>query len=213
MTYESPHIIEAINKSLQDLYGVDTVTGLPMFRIVWSEDQYEKRHGTFDDITPAGIFVRTVTEVRLVPKYKQYIHQKHILERLVVVPESNRKELADIQVSYEPLVVFYKTNKYTGKEDYVAPTLEGCKFTIDTVLSAQAVQKMMLTGGEKIDRPLARYTDPESEPEVAREIYKKRIDGLVEELYGDETGLMGATLSRNQGGGFGIIVPQNYTKE
>jgi len=206
---EAPHIIEAINKSLKELYGVDTVSGLPMFKVVWSEDEYEKRFGTFDDITPAGIFIRTVTEVREMPKYKQWIQEKHILERLVVVPDYQQKELAGAKISYEPLITFFKTNKYTGKHDYVAPTLEQCKFIIDSTLAAQIVAKMMIMGNESPDRlPTARYTDPE---EGSQEQYiatrRAGIDKIVEELYGDETGLLGATLSRNQGGGEAIIVP------
>jgi len=67
----------------------------------------------------------------------------------------------------------------------------------------------MIMGNESPDRlPTARYTDPE---EGSQEQYiatrRAGIDKIVEELYGDETGLLGSTLSRNQGGGEAIIVP------
>lgn len=195
-----------INDALKDLFGVDTVTGMQMFRIVWSDDQMEKRHGTFDDFIPGTqIYLRTVTETREVPKYRQWIHQKYVLERLVVVPEINKEELPDSNLSYEPLWVFQD-----GNENYLPPTIQAAKFIIDTVLSAQAVHKMMIDGTEKVDRPVARYVDPDNSQEAVIENQRKRIDNIVEELYGDETGLMGQTLSRNQGGGQAIIVPRNY---
>lgn len=208
---ESQSIVDVINTQLKDLYGVDIVTGLPIFRVVWSEDEMEHRHGTFDDLFPGTqIFMRTVTETRHVPKYRQYIHAKHILERLVLVPEFQQAELPAAKISYEPLWIFQDKN-----DEYLPPRLDAAQFVIDTVLSAQAVNTMMITGSEKLDKPLARYIDPlkgKSAAEMA-EIKSKEIDGLVDELYGEETGLMGSTLSRGQGGGETIIVPRNYLKE
>src|ERR1700704_3964663 len=60
--------IEYINEKLLREYGRE-LDGRPKFRVVFSDDQYEKRLTTHDDhgnelITP---------EVRLLPKYKQYI--------------------------------------------------------------------------------------------------------------------------------------------
>jgi hypothetical protein len=207
---ESDTIVNVINQQLKDLYSVDVVTGLPIFRVVWSEDQFEKRHGTFDDFLPGTqIYLRTVTETREVPKYRQWIHGRHILERLVVVPECNRAELPANKISYEPLWVFRKGDDNETPEGYLPPRLDACKFIIDSVLAAQATATMMITGEEKRDRPnLARYKDPAAgkttEEIVAHK--NKKIDGLVEELFGDESGLMGATLP----GGNAIIVPQSF---
>ena len=204
---ETQTIVDVINKSLKDLYSTDIVTGLPIFRIVWSEDEMEKRYGTFDDFLPGTqIFLRTVTETREVPKYRQWIHNKHILERLVLVPEFQQHELPSSKVSYEPLWVF---EDRVG--NYLPPRLDAAKFIIDGVLEAQIVNTMMITGKESQDKPnLARYIDPEGTTEGAKAFRKQEIDGMVEELFGDETGLMGQTLSRSQGGGQAIIVPHNY---
>jgi len=101
--------IGALNKRLIDYYGLFE-GGEPNFRLTWSDSETEKRLGTFNDFTSEGIFLRTVTEVREVPKYRQWIHHKWILERLTVVPELQRRELADAKVSYEPLWVFEDKN-------------------------------------------------------------------------------------------------------
>lgn len=210
---ESQSIVDVINIQLKDLYSVDIVTGLPIFRIVWSEDEMEHRHGTFDDFVPGtNIYLGSKTETRYLPKYRQWIHGRHILERLVLVPECNQSELPAAKISYEPLWVFRKGDDNETPDGYLPPRLDACKFIIDAVLSAQATATMMITGTEKRDRPsLSRYKDPASgksaEELVAHK--QKKIDGLVEELYGDESGLMGATLP----GGGGIIVPRNYHKE
>lgn len=214
---ESQSIVDVINSQLKDLYGLDIVTGLPIFRVVWSEDQFEYRHGTYEDYVPGtNIWLRSVTETRHVPKYRQWIHARHILERLVLVPEFQQSELPAAKLSYEPLFVFRKGEDNETPEGYLPPRLDVCKFTIDSVLAAQAVATMMLTGTEQRDRPtLARYKDPvagKSTEEII-DIKRKEIDELTNQLYGDETGLMGSTLSRNQGGGETIIVPPSFVKE
>jgi len=213
---ESESIVKVINSQLKDLYGLDIVTGLPIFKVIWSDDEMEHRHGTFDDFIPGTqILLRTVTETRHLPKYRQWIHGRHILERLVLVPEFQQHELPGAQISYEPLWVFRIGDDNETIEGYLPPRLDACKFIIDSVLAAQAVSTMMLTGGETRDRPsLARYKDPAAgkctEEIIAHK--KKEIDGIVDELFGDETGLMGSTLSRNQGGGETIIVPHSFVK-
>jgi len=204
VTREVQVIVDTINKSLRDLFGSDIVTGQSIFRVIWSEDEIELRYGTFDDISPAGVYLRTVTETRTVPKYRQWIHAKHILERLVLVPEFNQQELGGAKISYEPLWVFEDRNG-----NYLPPRLDACKLVIDTVLATQNVAKAMITGDESVDRPTKRYSDPEGTQEASLALKEQRIDKLVEELFGDESGLSGATLA----GGSGIFVPPNYTKE
>jgi hypothetical protein len=53
--------------------------GRPRFRLVWSNDIYEHRRGTFRDFTREGIFIREVFETRLTRKYN-YIHDRWIFE-------------------------------------------------------------------------------------------------------------------------------------
>ena len=35
--------IDTINSSLENLFGTDFTSKRPLFRVVWSNDQYEKR--------------------------------------------------------------------------------------------------------------------------------------------------------------------------
>jgi hypothetical protein len=185
----SPTDLELINNQLIDSFGVDTITGQPIWRIVWSDDQFEHRHGTYEDITPAGLYLRTVTETRLVPKYRQWIHQKYVLERLVVVPEQNADELPTAKVSYEPLWTFEDKDG-----EFLPPKYEAAKFIIDTVYAAQYA-----------NHNLARYKDPESNQEESIELQRQRVDSLVEELFGDQSSLGGTTVT-----GESIIVPRKY---
>ena len=174
--------IESINGQLVDLFGVDTGTGQPIFRVVWSEDQFEKR---LTDRTDSGVILLE-SVVKLLPKYRQWIHEKYVLERLVIVPESNIPELAGLKLSYEPIWVF------RGKfDEYIPPTLWGCKFVIDTLYAALGKQSM------------AKYIDEESKHPI--EAKEKRIEKLTEELFGDESFLLGRTIT-----GEAIAMPQSY---
>lgn len=174
--------IESINKQLIDLFGLDTATGQPIFRVVWSDDQFEKR---LTDRTDGGILLITPV-VKLLPKYKQWVDARYVLERLVIVPEQNIQELAGIKLSYEPLWVF--RDKF---DRYVPPTLWACKFVIDTLYAAMGKTS------------LAKYVDEEAlHPE---EVRNQRIDKLTEELFGDESDILGRTIT-----GEAVVVPQSY---
>jgi len=185
--------IESINKQLVEHFGSDTITGLAMWRVVWSEDQFEHRLGTYDDYTPGGIYLRTVTEVRYVPKYRQWIKQKYVLENLVVVPVINANELPDSKVSYEPIFVFE-----TGSHKYLPPKFEASKLVIDTINSAKGKSN------------LAKYKDPMADLTTEEQILTKaaEIDKLQSELFGNET-LTGDAMAHGEA----IIVPRNYEKQ
>lgn len=175
--------IESLNHQLIDLFGIDTVSGNPIWRIVFSEDQFENRLGTYSDYTESGIYLRTVTEVRYVPKYRQWIQERFVLERLTIIPEINSDELPSTRLSYEPIYVFEN-----GKGDYLPPKIEVARIVIDSVYAAQGKSSM------------AKYLDDED--------VEKRIDSLQEYLFADETDISDH-LSRQTG----IIVPSNYKKE
>jgi len=183
--------IKSLNKQLIDLFGIDTISSLPIWRIVWSEFQFEWRYGTYDDITKSGIFLRSVTETRWVPKYRQWIQDKFVLERLVVVPITNKDELPDTKVSYEPIWIFEDRNG-----DYLPPKLEAAQFIINTIYAAQYS-----------NHNLTRYSDPDNSQEAQIENARRRIDGIVEELFGEQSSFEGSTVT-----GETIIVPRNYEK-
>lgn len=175
--------IESINQQIRDLFGIDTVTSQSMFRVVWSDDQYENRR---TDRTETGILLLTPMIARL-PKY-QWVKGMYILEQLVQVPEFQQEELG-IKISYEPLWVFRGRN-----EEPVPPTVWACKFIIDTVYAAKGKSS------------LVKYVDEEAKnPEEHRE---KRIKQYEEELFGDESGLLGTTIT-----GESVVISNNKMKE
>jgi hypothetical protein len=189
---ELTETIESLNRQLIDLYGVDTITGQAMWRIVWSEDEYEMRLDDYSDYDSNGKFIRSVREVRRVKKYLDFTTERYILERLVLVPSINADELPDTKLSYEPLWTFED-----GKGNYLPPKLNACKFIADTVLATQHG-----------DHSLKRYVDPEGTHEGALEGKKKRVDNIIEELFGDQSSLDYTTVT-----GESIIVPRNYERE
>jgi hypothetical protein len=190
---ELTQTIESLNRQLIDYYGIDTITGQPIWRIVWSEDQYEWRHGTYDDITESGLYLRTVTETRFVPKYRQWIRQKYVLERLVVIPEVSSGDLPAHKLSYEPIYPFS-----TNSGGYLPPRIDAAQFVIDTVMSAQNKSN------------LAKYKDPVSglTNEDYLEMKSAEIQTLQDDLFGNETDA-GDALAHGEA----IIVPSNYKKE
>ncbi len=181
---ESDETISALNQLLKEHFGISTDTNQQMWRVVWSDDQYEKRLTEFTDFG----FQLLQPEVRELPKY-QWIKQKYILEHLVVVPEVSMPELPATKLSYEVIWVF--EDKYGN---YLPPKFEACKFIIDTVHAAQ-----FGTGGMK------KYEDEESTQEKSLEFKKKTIDNLVEELFGEQSSLEGTTVT-----GESVIVPRNF---
>ena len=174
--------INSINRQLIDLFGIDTLTGRPIWRIVWSEDQLEKR---LVNTTDEGLLLLTPI-VKEVPKYRPYICDKFVLEQLVIVPESQESDLPTSKYSYEPIWTFVDS-----QGNYLPPTLPAAKFIIDTVYAAL---------GKK---SLAKYKDPDNENPTER--YDQRINEIEEELFGNETSVTDALAHQ-----MGVVVPRNY---
>lgn len=174
---ELTETVETINKQLTDVYGMDTLSGLPIWRVVWSNDQTEKR---LTEYTDSGMLL-LFPEVRELPKYP-LDKDKYILERLVLVPDFQQNELPAQKMSYEPLWTFEDKNS-----NYLPPKFNACQFIIDLVYAAQGKSSM------------AKYKNPEdTDPSIAQ----KRIDEIENELFGDESGLMGGTKAGDTVAGF-----------
>src|SRR4030095_102950 len=151
--------IEVINNRLIDFFGL--FEDRPAWRLVFSEDQLEKRLGNFNDYTKEGFLIRSVTEVREVPKYRQWIHEKWVLERLTVVPQFQQDELL-VPLSYEPIWVFEDKNG-----NPLPPIWLAIEFRIQHVYGVQ---------GKK--RPIMQ--DPSAD-------YEARIEKLQQYLFGNES--------------------------
>lgn len=151
--------IESINYKLEKEFGQE-FNGQPRFRVVFSEDQFEKR---FTDFTDEGLEL-LFPEVRELPKYRQHIHQKYILERYVpIVGETD----LTVNMSYEPAWVFQDKDG-----NYLPPFFDGCKFVIESIYSLMNKKGIH-----------AKYTDPMLDP-TERE---KKLDNIKNELFGNET--------------------------
>src|SRR5688572_3824715 len=96
--------IETLNKRLIDKYGI-YLDGQPMFRITHSESILEKRLVTH---TKDGFEILN-PEFGEVPKYRQYVHNKYILEGLKELPDFGGGQLTT-RISYEPIWVFEDGN-------------------------------------------------------------------------------------------------------
>lgn len=159
--------LEYINYQLVKLYGNEPYADdRPRFRVVFSEDEMEKRWMTH---TNDG-FELLNPEVREVPKYRHYIKAKYILERLVPVDERNTD--LTTRISYEPAHVFMRPNG-----EYLPPRLDMCCVVADSLLRAS---------GRKPG--VKKYNDPDIDPEYRNE----QVNRMVKELFGNETEAMDA---------------------
>jgi len=175
--------VETINQRLIDHYGKDIVTGNPNFRIVFSDDQFEKR---WVEHSREG-FQLLNKRVEERPKYRQYIQSKYLIERLTIVPEFVETDLLE-KVSYEPLWVF--EDRYGNP---LPPKWEVCEIVIDQVHRAAAGAV-----GKKVDEESKLMSDPKIAPEVRL----ARIKRIEEELFGNETPVGDALAIKT-----GIVVP------
>ncbi len=167
--------LETLNERLKEYYGM-AWNGMPIYRIVWSDDQLEMRKVECDDKGVELLF----PEVREVPKYSHYIKSKYLLEQLVELNDQAQDELK-VKINYEPLWV------YTDKNDNaLPPKWEVTQFVINTVMAARGKSN------------LAKYIDPNTTIEAKQE----RIAKIEEELFGNETDVGDALAYRNGVAGF-----------
>jgi hypothetical protein len=176
--------IDTLNQRLIDEFGSDSDTNRPIFRIVWADDEIEKR---LTDCLDNGVALLypIVMEMKKYP----YLKDTYVLERLVAVPEENKRELLAIKLSYEPIWAYRDDD-----DNPLPPIWSATKFIIDTLYAAI---------GKK---SLAKYVD--SEKNTTPEGREQRIIELQEELFGDETETTDALRYKE-----GIVVPNNYKKE
>lgn len=159
--------VEVLNQRLVDYFGY--FEGQPSWRVVFSDDQLEKRRGTYRDHTKEGLFLREVTEIREVPKYRQWIQHKWILERLTAVPEMCQDELLT-RLSYEPIWVFEDK-----KGNPLDPIWMAIEYLVTRILGKQGRR-----------------------PFIPEENAEERISKLEEYLFGNETDV-GDALAHKEG--------------
>jgi hypothetical protein len=100
---------EVINGWLERNAPKIPLTDKPMFKLVWSDDQYELRTGNFREFL-GDIFVREVKKTERTLKYN-YLSEMWILEQWFPPDVSFNEELPEsIHGSFEPLYVFADKN-------------------------------------------------------------------------------------------------------
>lgn len=102
-------IVEQINRRLHADYG-RTLDGRPIWRIVFSSEQFELKRGVHEEYSPSGnLFIRSWVGVKKCLKYS-YLMDKWILERLTFgvskVPGIAVELVEAKNGSYEPAWVF-----------------------------------------------------------------------------------------------------------
>lgn len=122
MPREIPEHVAKINELLERDYGKHD-NNLPVYRVAWSEDQFEYRYGTYKKFTSSGIYIGEQTGFLHVPKYRQWLPEQWVLEQLT--PTEGNSELTE-KLSYEPLFPFKKHE----------PDYEVCKIVIENILYA-----------------------------------------------------------------------------
>ena len=174
-----PYDFKVFNDRLESLYG--RTENYPNYRLVWADDLLEKRWMTHTD---EGLQLLH-PEVREVPKYKNYIREKYVVERLSAVSKLVETDLVE-ELSYEPLWVFE-----TGDGNPILPTWAAIKFLIENVIRA-------------MDAPFDRvkYKDPESNPAEAEHLKLERVKAIEEALFGNESVVTDALRYKD-----GIVVP------
>ena len=180
--------VDTLNRRLKDYFG-SYLDGQPNYRIVWSEEQLEKR---LCEYSSTG-FQLIIPEVREVPKYSHYIHDKFVLERLIEVPYFDQETLVS-PLSYEPIWVFEDT---LGNQ--IFPKWEAIQVILGSVHEAAAKAVGV------------KYKDPaldEQDPKIGLEVREARLKGIEEALFGNET-VMGDALAYREG----IVVPAPMQKE
>lgn len=173
---------EEINRLLKDKFG-QTIDELAMWRIVWSNDQYEKR---LTNHTDAGVMLLH-PEVRELPKYKQFAPDKYILEHLVVVPVVSQTELPSVAMSYEPIHTFWNS-----KGEYLAPAYAPCDFIATAVHAA-------MDEARRGNGSMGRHKQSNDE---AKQASIDEYNDIHQGLFGDESGLGGAIVHKEGVAGF-----------
>jgi hypothetical protein len=148
--------IERINYWLKREFGCH-INGSPNWRVVFSEDQYEKRWMTHTEthlelINP---------EVRETKKYP-HIKERYILEHYIEIPPGS--DLV-VNLSYEVIWTFEDRHG-----NYLPPRIDACKFVIE-----QVMENMMHIGHKKYKEDLS--------PEA----HQEKLDKMEAVLFGNET--------------------------
>jgi len=159
----------------------------PLFRLVWSSDQFEMRHGVFR-LHMHGIFIREEKGVKSVPKYPEnpdrWVFEQWRPPELVNTPELPESSSGS-SGSYEPLYIF-EDNDHNPLPLSLVPIQFMVKHIMRKSSSKQLIKSAL---DEFIERK------------------DKRAEKMDEETIGECTS---SDIMSNLHFGEGIIVPHNF---
>jgi hypothetical protein len=156
--------IEEINRRLADEFG--KLENLPRYRVVFSNDQLEKRLTKFTDSGIELLFA----EVREVPKY-QDISNKWILEKLY--PSDMFNDIDTTEKLFYTVVWTFKT----PRGEKIQPSYGACKFVCE-----------LIENNMRGSNTIAKY----KEDNETKEQYEARIKKIEEDLFGNESSITDA---------------------
>lgn len=175
--------LDEINRQLRDCYGIFE-NGNAIWRIVWSSDEYEKRFGTWNDFDKNNNLVRTVEEVRLVPKY-WHVPDRYVLERLTpIISADAKKELVDREYDYYCVWVFED-----GRNDYLPPKYSVARYVIEAV-HENAARKVGV-----------KYRNPLHDKKISEEARREQLKEMENILFPNRSRI-GDSLMRKEAVGF-----------
>lgn len=119
--------VKEINKRLK-IYGSNDY-GDPNFRVVFTDDETERRKGTFTDYHN-NIFVRTVSEIREVPKYP-WLKARFIIERWASGDKAYHPDLVTIKNGVYICIYVFQSSK---DGSYLPPLWKVTEIIVDAVL-------------------------------------------------------------------------------
>jgi hypothetical protein len=151
--------IQNLNKYLE-IKG-KTLEGKPLYRLVWSDDQFEFRKGLFKEFL-GETFLREFTGVKEVRKYN-YIHSRYILERHFPPEYCNSAEIANPNY-YEPV---YVVQDRFGS--YLEPNIKVLDFLISAAENSTATSEQELINNlkEKDEKEIQEIADALEVSELA----------------------------------------------
>lgn len=175
--------IDDINKKLKEQYGTDMLRR-PIYRIVWSDKQFEKRCGTFSEWY-GSIFVREWQGIKETKKYPGPDYKERwILEKLITGIVNPELWEDTAKGTYEPIWTF----RDPVANGYQKPTWKATYFIIQTLLTGKVAET---------------NSDWESGEQ-------KEVDNDIKYYMDYIEGKSGGAIASHLGTGSGIVVPNCY---
>jgi len=143
-----------INDRLRNFFGIHEEANLPRFRVIFSDDQIERRFGEFEHYS-GEIYLRTEKSIQQVHKYS-WLDGQWVVERL---HPNIHKDVYDGDFTYEPLYVF--------------PAMLPLKWEMVEIVAKKALEILPIEIDERRTK-----TQKQAEDDLERRISKEKAEYL-----------------------------------